>query len=72
MQQQAGAFSVEEMITGRIISNSNSDKCKVNVQVNKNHHKVCSLQLRVNNLNIARMKTALEQGVIEPSVSPCL
>ena len=37
MQQQAKGFSVEEAITERIVSNSNSDKCKVNDKVNKNH-----------------------------------
>ena len=59
MQQQAGVFSVEEAVTGRIIANNNSDKCKVNVKVNKNHllQNVYSLQLRVNNLNIAKKKT---------------
>ena len=56
MQQQASEFSVEETITGRIVSNGNSDTCKVNVKVNKKHllQNVSSLQLRVNNLNIAR------------------
>ena len=29
-QQQAGGFSLKEMITGRIVSNSNSNECKVN------------------------------------------
>ena len=60
MQQQAKGFSVEEAITERIVSNSNSDKCKVNDKVNKNHllQNVGSLQLRVNNLNITRKKTS--------------
>ena len=56
MQQQAREFSVEETITGQIISIGNSDKCKVN----KNHllQNVLSLQLRVNNLNLAKKKTS--------------
>ena len=29
-QQQAGGFSLKEMVTGRIISNSNSNEYKVN------------------------------------------
>ena len=48
MQQQAGEFSVEETITGRVVSNSNIDKCKVNDKVNKNHllqnvHSLCCI-----------------------------
>ena len=35
MQQQARELSVKEKITGTIVSNSNSDKCKVNDKVNK-------------------------------------
>ena len=60
MQQQAGGFSEGGEITGRIVSKSNSDKCKVNDKVNKNHllQNVGSLQLRVNNLNITRKKTS--------------
>ena len=48
------------MITGRIVSKSDSDKCKINVKLNKNHllQNVRSLQLRVNNLNIQRKKTS--------------
>ena len=58
MQQQTSGFSVEEAITGRIVSKNNSDKCKVNDKVNKTHQlqNVYSLQLRVNNLNISRKK----------------
>ena len=48
------------MITGQIVSKSDSDKCKINVELNKNHmlQNVLSLQLRVNNLNIPRKKTS--------------
>ena len=58
MQQQAGGFSVWGAISGRIVSKSNNDKCKVNDKVNKNHllQNVHSLELRVNNLNITRKK----------------
>ena len=59
MQQQAGESSVKETITGQIVSISNFDKCKVNNKVNKNCllQNVLSLQLRVNNLNVAEKKT---------------
>ena len=58
MQQEVKGFSVKETITRRIVSKSDSDKCKINVKFIKNHllHNVCSLQLRVNNLNIQRKK----------------
>ena len=47
------------MITGPIVTKSDSDKCKVNDKMNYNHllQNVCSLQLRVNNMNIPRKKT---------------
>ena len=49
---------VEETITGRIVSKS--DECKLHDKVNENHllQNVRSLQLRVNNMNIPRKKTA--------------
>ena len=58
MQQQTWGFSVEEAITRPIVSKSNSDKCKMNDKVNKNHllQNVHVLQLKVNNLNITRFK----------------
>ena len=60
MQQQAGEFSVKEMITGRLFSNCNSNQCQVNDQVNKNNllQNVLSLQLTVNNLNVDQKKTS--------------
>ena len=60
MQQQAGEFSVKETITGRIVSNCNSNECIVNDQVNKNNllQNVHSFQQRVNNLNLDQKKTS--------------
>ena len=58
MQKQTGGFSIEKTIIGQIVSKSDSDKCKINAKVNKNHllQNVHSLQLRVNHLNIPRKK----------------
>ena len=37
VQQEVWGFSVEEVITGQIVSKSDSDKCKINMKLNKNH-----------------------------------
>ena len=60
MQQEVRGFSVKETITKQIVSKTDSDKCKINVKLNKNHflQYVRSLQLRVNNVNIQRKKTS--------------
>ena len=59
MQQQAGGFSVKEMITGRIISKGNSNEFRINNN-NKNNllQNVLSLQIRVNQLNVDRKKAS--------------
>ena len=56
VQQEASGFSVKETIFRPTVSNSNDDKCEVNVNFNKNHllHDVLSLEHRVNNLSIKK------------------
>ena len=59
VQQEASGFSVKETIFRPTVSNSNDDKCEVNVNFNKNHllEEFRSLQWRVNNLSIQERKT---------------
>ena len=63
VQEEVRGFSVKERITGVIISQSDNDKCEINVKLNKNHllNNFCSIQLRVNNLNIQRKKMSFAQ-----------
>ena len=60
VQQEVRGFSVKKTITGQIIIKSDSDKCEINVKLNKNYllHYVRSFQLRVNNFIILRKKTS--------------
>ena len=54
-----GIFSKETVI-GRTSSNSNDDKCEIQVNLNKNQllHDVFSLQHRVHTLSVRQMKTS--------------
>ena len=52
VQQQAGGFSVKEMITGQIISKCNSNECRINNNKKNLLQNVLSLQVRVNQLNV--------------------
>ena len=58
MQQQAGGFSVKEMITGQIISNGNSNECQISNNKNNLLQNVVSLQVRLNQLNMERKRAA--------------
>ena len=65
-QQQVGGFSLKEMVTVQIISNSNSNVYKMN-KINLLLN-VLSLQLGVNNLNIDKKKTSYARFKVKKKI----